>query len=687
MKLFRKHISLWIMLGLLGLVACSDYSEDLQPQPDGNEGMTRVHLRISPYGSFPTTRTTWQDNLYATDDEMMNIWTVVVVDDEGSVQNVLVANPVVGEKQEDDNGFETTLDLESGKSYYFYSFANIHPKVIMSLMDGSQYLSSARTRADGDLPVNFPTNVNPVDRTNNSDSGADIQWINDNTPPYSSVLAGVNGYLFSTDVAGTTGGEHVVDLIDDTGYADFKTMTISPEKMNNVLLSVNGNGFDPTINNIYGAKGIPMSNVQQIDISGSNIDIDLIVVRALAKVELRFFNETNSDLYIRSVTLTNLTANTVDNLKLLPSAGQDDMDAKQHTVDNWNNNHILPHLGNSYRQHYTYMQTALKVEAVTNAQHAALLAGDGRVYGNQKISFYINESQLANTSDRYYLTLGVSKTAAGTISEYRYAIINGTNQTGEAATDWSYISRNDCRIIPLVLDDYKLDLIPYDFPAIGVYPASVIEGDVYNTLTFHDYGHFHLLPLVTRYSETAEIPYNNTSADIYWTLGNSGADVPNTYANSELATNLKWFTNASFSTEQTTANADGFYRTDANGGNSSADADEAGGVPRWDNTLKWKPTTSTIYRPFIYGYIAEPEWVTKMWNGESYTAVDTYEYHSFTVYLWRKGDSAPFRPLTYNFRMVLSKDQLGDALSAVENPVRHRSGHAERKAYSCQHDR
>lgn len=608
-----------MLLGLLGLAACSDDDQESQPLPDDNEGMTRVHLRISPYGSSPTTRTDWQDSENANDNEMMNIWTVVVVDADGKVKSVRVANPTTGPKQEVDN-LETTVNLESNKTYYFYSFANIHPKLVMALMNGSQ-VSPVRTRADGDIPVNFPTN-NPVERTTFDGNAADLQWISDNTPPYSSVLDGVNGYTFSP--AGTTGDNHVVELIDNTDYAAFKSMTITPSNMNNVLLSVNGNGFNPDADNIYGAKGIPMSNVQECHITGTDTDIDLIVVRALAKIELRLYNETGHDLYVRSVSLTNLTANTVDNLKLLPMVGHpDDMDATH--------NDIEPNLGSSYRRHFTYaLPTALKVDAVMGADPNIVM-------------FYVNESQLASTTDRYYLTLGVSKTATGVISEYRYAVITGKNSQGDAVTEWCRISRNDYRIIPLVLDDYKLDLIPYDFPAIGVYPASVIEGDVYNTLTFHDYGHFHLLPLVTRFSASEEIPYNDPSADVYWTLGTVSPETIANYANSTLADNLNWFTDASFSTKQTTANADGFYRTDANGGNSTADADEAGGVPRWDNNLRWKPTDATIYRPFIYGYIADlPSGTEK-----------AMEYHSFMVQLWKKGASEPFRSLTCNFRMVI----------------------------------
>jgi len=651
MKRFRSLYSIAI-LALLALTACQSDDVQLQnEQEEVGEGITRVHLRISSQGSMQTRA--WQDT-NAGDDELMNIWTVVVVDNaDNEVKSVRVANPVAANKEIDN--LETTVNLESGHTYRFYSFANIHPKVIMELMP-KMAISSARTRATDDLPVNFPTNINPTTNTttDNSNTGT-VNYIA-NSNPYSTIVDGLTWNSFSTQET------RVKELINEDDYAAFKTVVASSEAMSAICLSVPGNGFNPqTDPNIYGAKGIPMTNVQEREVSGTDTDIDLILVRAMAKIELRLYNETGSDLYIRSATLTNLTANTVGNLYLLPILDyMNDMDATHKDVQ--------PHLANSIREHYTYnLSTPLKVGAVTGddvtAQKTAYTSG--AAYNNQIVTFYVNESELPNNTDRYYLTLGVSKTADGAISEYRYAIINGLNTTGEELEDWHYISRNDYRIIPLVLDDYQLKLVPYDFPAIGVLPCSVIEGDVYNTLTFHDYGHFHLLPYVTRFSDPdAEIPMYDptwadaTTPDVYWTLG---ADKSTDWSNSTLDGVLKWYADASFTTQLTTKNADGFYRTDADetterGAVATEDADDAGGVPRWDNTLKWKPTTSNAYRPFIYGYIAEPQWVKNATD-----PTDLYQYHSLTVKLWKKGEDAPFRDLTLNFRMLLSSDQLSTA--------------------------
>lgn len=80
--------------------------------------------------------------------------------------------------------------------------------------------------------------------------------------------------------------------------------------------TINGNGFDPTTNNNYGSPGIPMSNKQSLTVpSSGSISKDLIVVRMLAKMELRITNTTGADVTVKKITLTDVTSNVADNLK------------------------------------------------------------------------------------------------------------------------------------------------------------------------------------------------------------------------------------------------------------------------------------------------------------------------------------------------------------------------------------
>ena len=80
-----------------------------------------------------------------------------------------------------------------------------------------------------------------------------------------------------------------------------------------VTFRVDGNGFDVK------SQHIPMSNKQTFTISATTTQVDLWVVRMLAKMTLRFTNATAQDITITSATLSEITANAEGNLKLLPA--------------------------------------------------------------------------------------------------------------------------------------------------------------------------------------------------------------------------------------------------------------------------------------------------------------------------------------------------------------------------------
>lgn len=109
-------------------------------------------------------------------------------------------------------------------------------------------------------------------------------------------------------------------------------------------------------------------------------------------------------------------------------------------------------------------------------------------------SFYVNETDVPNNVFHQF-TLKLNLTLAdGTTQQVRYALV------GNESNEWNYIARNDWRIIPIRLQDYKLELVPQDFPPIGVLPAAVkSENDVF-TCIFHASGDFHLKPQLVQYS-------------------------------------------------------------------------------------------------------------------------------------------------------------------------------------------
>ena len=633
-----------VLLPLLTACSSDDLANSSDPNKQGDK--VTVRFRVSQAGTN-TMRAVgdWEDKV-AEDKEMMNIWTVIAVNaNNNNVAGIWSCKPSGKPNQEVDEIekiFEAVLD--KGVSYRFYSFANM----------GATYLEEKLHFTSGTIPV--PT-------------GTDIEAKTDN----------------------------------------LGDITLTEETVNGAVVSINGNGFDPTaLDNGFGATGIPMSNVQTFESLEDGSLKDLIVVRMLAKVELWLYNGKGGEsdeenlIEVNSITLTDITKNAGDNLKLLPkykngySDWANSMDPGKlepnrtetaATVDltissgaTANDKPEVNEDGTKSGNHWT-------VKAVENKYVNGTGKGDDNPI---KIVFYVNESATpitphanpGTTTEQEFGHFFLEMDVEGDMPQYkqRYVMIDDKRGAdGNVIESWNYIARNDYRIIPIVLDDYKLDMIPYDFPAIGVLPASVKEEDGIYTINFHDYGHFHLQPKVTRYSNGSLVPYGsgNVPSDAtdktYWTL----ADGETSFAD-----NPKSWTSWADATKPTTPsyNANGFYRTGTDSEiTDGIDGDEKGGLPVWylNNASPqwasdWAPsdnggTTTLGYQPFIFGYIADP-----FPNGPqtSELGVDRKVYHEFTIYLYKNGTGTP-RQMTYRLYMILDKDQMlyrGNSAPRVRPP-------------------
>lgn len=583
-------IMYWVLAVMMVACTSDDGTTSSDGWQTGESKLVTVGLRITslhPWGEQEGGSTrAWQDSENANDNEMMNIWTVVVVNAaDNKVQAIHACKPTGDTKPEVDD----YVNLPSG-TYRFYSFANMAPSVVMQLLgiSGTGATNGTVTRADGDTPDN---NNNPTSGNNEDPTSGD------NVSPYP-----------------TSNGDNIMSAGEDnTVYSiTFEDgAVVTEDYANAITVNLAGNGFDPdAAENGYGAKGIPMSNVQTKEISGS-VNFDLIVVRMMAKIKLQIKNETGSELTVNRATLSNVTQNGNGILKLLPSLMQHDTMEPTH-------GDIRPNMGTATQDNFT--------------------VAVGKTIDNdatEEVTFYVNESATpANSEGLFYLTLEVDN---GGASEFRYALVSNDN------SEWNYIARNDYRIIPIVLDDLKFEIIPYDFPPIGVYPVSVKEADVTNHVydfQFHDYGHFHLLPKVTKGG--AEVDFSATTPT-------SGSDYKWTLINNDFT--QSWFTAASFgdaswmTTSQVTAT--GFYRNQT----ATADGDEVGGEPYWyvnDGVAgpQWDPD-GTGYRPFIFGYIADPE---------AALGADRKIYHEMRIQVYN-GTTA-YRQMLYRFYMTLSADQM-----------------------------
>lgn len=234
------------------------------------------------------------------------------------------------------------------------------------------------------------------------------------------------------------------------------TMTTTPADIESKYYKVEGN------TTTLSTKGIPMSNKQTVYISSKKQQVDLEVIRMMAKVELNFTNDTGYDLSIKSVKLTDITDNAANNVSLLPMK-----DASGNVVPNINDA-------------ATYKDYTVSIGGTSGTQ-----VKNG---GTLQTTFYVNESVARNPK---YFVLSIN-TDKGTV----------TNRI--AMTEWSKIARNDYLVIPVKLVDYRIELVPQVFTAIGVIPELNYDGDRI-TATFKSYGEFHLKLHVIKRSDNKEL--------------------------------------------------------------------------------------------------------------------------------------------------------------------------------------
>lgn len=614
MKRLKTIYTLLLLAVALPLVTACTNDDAIEDNTRKGEKVT-VRLRISQAAPAMTRAGSTTSDTNADPKELMNVWTVVITNTSGVVQKILACEPLEGDREIDP--IETTLELETN-TYNFYSFANISPEYVKYLLG---------------IIATEPT-------SDDTFSSADQGEIVDITPSTPTTIINAEG----------------------------KT------------IGINGNYFDIDADNDFLSKGIPMSNIQTIGVTkpveGTAPQlIDLIVVRMLAKIKLQIYNDKASAITIESITLTDITKNASDNddkenLKLFPrytyTNGDENVFPGADEKVDYEHGDIRPNLTNEATKDVLKITPSSSGVTVLSASSSSSDPLDpwtipASNYSNDgaplTITFYVNESEnpkgenwdkatsgTLQQFNHYFLKIKITGE-----EEERYALIddNGTKE-GEK---WNYIARNDYRIIPIVLDDYKLDMIPYDFPAIGVYPASMKEEDGIYTITFHDYGHFHLQPQVTKYSDASTpkevVPYGSSSTTdntdkTYWTLvegENNAKTWENSWGSWIDATKTTIYNN----------NTEKFYRTS----DDTKDGDDAGGEPVWyknDGTdgPQWAPNATVGYQPFIFGYIADPE---------GKPTPDKKVYHEFSINLYKQGTGAA-RQMTYRLYMILDTDQM-----------------------------
>lgn len=503
-----NHIALF---ALLLLTACQ--SDDTTGQGGGiqPDGKVRVRLNVGVEGSQRTRA--WQDGANAVTAEMMNVWTVVVVNNaDNKVVSIYACKPSGEPDQEIDN----YVELPAIGTYRFYSFANMSPKVVMSLLgisgSGAATAKSARTREGNEDPT-----------TGNEPSGGGNEG-------GSSASAGTS-YQSSGDAVGSVTSYMPAGTTDDfctndNSYQQNKfysiafdaSQTVTAASVENKTVNIAGNNFDVTAtDNGFGAKGIPMSNVQTITVTAETETIELIVIRMMAKIEVDVYNDGETDATIHSISLTEITKNADGNLKLLPNlsdAGHGSMEVVTH-------GDIQPNLPtNAPKGNMTLYPTSGN----------SVAAGSHTKASNNPVRFifYVNESEApGNGSGMFYLSLGI-KTGSGTDVVYSHALVNSQSTDASAPNyKWNYIARNDYRIIPVVLTDWQFRIEPIAFVPIAGYPAVTLSSDALKA-TFSTGGFIALQPYVKKRTDTEWRDFSNPEVQVQsvsWKT--KGDDTPN----------------------------------------------------------------------------------------------------------------------------------------------------------------
>lgn len=216
-------------------------------------------------------------------------------------------------------------------------------------------------------------------------------------------------------------------------------------------------------------NGYPMSNKQVVNITDNQQVIELEVIRMVAKVQLFITNATDHAINLKTITLSDVTQNGNQNIKLLPK------------VDSANELKGV-NLPDGVAKG-TLTLRAAENDGITIEARAT-----------QTACFYMNESLVdkgADGGNRYFiLSLTTVDAATGATSNHRYAMLS-----------WNEIRRNDYLKIPIKLEDYQIRWTVETFSPIGVLPKVKDDGENLS-LDFGYYGEFHIKPEVIKLSRT-----------------------------------------------------------------------------------------------------------------------------------------------------------------------------------------
>ena len=279
-------------------------------------------------------------------------------------------------------------------------------------------------------------------------------------------------------------------------YTKLHSNTAFPTDFDSKLYAVAGNVGAAIVKPADGAplrknvftNGIPMSNKQTITIKPTTQQVDLEVIRMVAKMKLKLTNDTPKDITLKSISLSDITTDGstgAENLYLLPG--------------NDNGVAVEPHLSPlaTYNIYKVDLWSKVGEKEVPWIKIPANTATSKKPV---EVTFYLNES-VAKSPEYFILNLETDNLA-----------INRRITLAK----WDVMARNDYLEVPIKLSDYQITFDVQQFTAIGVLP-SISQVDDKLTVKFKNYGEFHLVPHVKEYSTGTEL-VGGSDAGGSWTV-------------------------------------------------------------------------------------------------------------------------------------------------------------------------
>lgn len=222
-------------------------------------------------------------------------------------------------------------------------------------------------------------------------------------------------------------------------------------------------------------KQIPMTGKQVVTFpSKGAADIELEVIRMVAKLEFRYRNASTKNITINSITIQQ---NNLTEIPLLPN--------------------------------YTYLDNGWPVDA-TDGASATL---DSRYTRNIGANIVPSTSSATQFTDKFYMIEHQAKF----VPAKRFTIKLNITREGQAPEDLYAMTdnlesfyRNDHVVIPIVFSDYAIDIDVNFYPPIGGYPAVITNNDKDDFYCeFATQGNFVIRPKVEDASNGHKLIYNN----------------------------------------------------------------------------------------------------------------------------------------------------------------------------------